>query len=57
MLAAPPVASRRVTLQRYGVAEVLQAEDGEAAAPREGDMRIHQRAIGVNSFDVCLRRA
>jgi len=56
MPTALPVASRRVTLRRYGEAEVLQAEDGESATPRDGEVRIHQRAIGVNFFDVYLRR-
>ena len=56
MPTALPVASRRVILRRYGEAEVLQAEEGEAAAPRDGEVRIHQRAIGVNYFDVYLRR-
>jgi NADPH2:quinone reductase len=56
MPTALPVASRRVAMRRYGEAEVLQAEDGEAAAPREGEVRIQQRAIGVNFFDVYLRR-
>ncbi len=56
MPTALPVASRRVTMRRYGEAEVLQAEDGEAAAPRQGEVRIQQRAIGVNFIDVYLRR-
>ncbi len=56
MPAALPVATRRVAIRRYGEAEVLQAEDAEAAAPREGEVRIRQRAIGVNFIDVYLRR-
>ena len=53
---ALPVPMRRVVVTRYGEAEVLQAQDGEAPAPREGEVRIRQRAIGVNFFDVYLRR-
>ena len=41
---------------RYGGAEVLQADDGEAAAPGAGEVRIRQRAIGVNYIDVYLRK-
>jgi NADPH2:quinone reductase len=51
---ALPVPMRRVVVMRYGEAEVLQAQDGEA--PGEGEVRIRQRAIGVNFFDVYLRR-
>ena len=53
---ALPVPMRRVVVARYGEAEVLQAQDGEAPAPGEGEVRIRQRAIGVNFFDVYLRR-
>jgi NADPH:quinone reductase-like Zn-dependent oxidoreductase/uncharacterized protein YndB with AHSA1/START domain len=53
---ALPVPMRRVAVARYGEAEVLQAQDGEAPAPGEGEVRIRQRAIGVNYFDVYLRR-
>ncbi len=47
---------RRVVVHRYGEAEALQAESTEAAAPGDGEVRIQQRAIGVNFFDVYLRR-
>jgi NADPH2:quinone reductase len=53
---ALPVPMRRVVVTRYGEAEVLQTQDGEAPAPRKGEVRIRQRAIGVNYFDVYLRR-
>jgi NADPH:quinone reductase len=56
MPTALPVATRRATLHRYGGPEVLQAEHGEAAAPGHGEVRIRQRAIGVNYFDVYLRK-
>jgi NADPH2:quinone reductase len=49
-------ATRRVALYRYGDADVMQIEHSEAPAPREGEVRIRQRAIGVNYLDVYLRR-
>lgn len=56
MPAAMPLKSRRVVVHRYGGAEELRAEAAEAEAPGEGDVRIRQRAIGVNFLDVYLRR-
>lgn len=53
---ALPVAARRVVVARYGGAEVLRAEHAETAAPGPGEVRIRQRAIGVNYFDVYLRK-
>ena len=35
---------------------MLQPDDGEAAAPEAGEVRIRQRAIGVNYIDVYLRK-
>jgi NADPH:quinone reductase len=56
MPTALPVATRRATLHRYGGPEVLLSEQGEAPAPGQGEVRIRQRAIGVNYFDVYLRK-
>ncbi len=56
MPSALPLATRRVAVKRYGGAEVMQAEAAEAAPPREGEVRIRQRAIGVNFIDVYMRR-
>lgn len=56
MPTALPLPTRRVVLHRYGGAEELRAEDAQAAPPREGEVRIRQRAIGVNFLDVYLRR-
>jgi NADPH:quinone reductase-like Zn-dependent oxidoreductase/uncharacterized protein YndB with AHSA1/START domain len=53
---ALPLPARRITVQQYGNADVLQPEDGEAPAPGPGEVRIRQRAIGVNFIDVYLRR-
>lgn len=53
---ALPLPMRRITVSRYGDASVLQGEDGEAPAPAPGEVRIRQRAIGVNFIDVYLRR-
>ena len=56
MPSALPLPARRSVLHRYGGPEVLQADDGEAPAPNAGEVRIRQRAIGVNYFDVYLRK-
>jgi NADPH:quinone reductase len=51
-----PMPSRQMRQRRYGEAEVLEAHTGEAAAPEPGEVRIAQRAIGVNFIDIYLRR-
>ena len=56
MPTALPVATRRSVLRDYGGPHVMQAEHGEAPAPGAGEVRIRQRAIGVNYFDVYLRK-
>jgi NADPH2:quinone reductase len=56
MPSALPLPARRAVLHRYGGPEVLQAGDGEAPAPNAGEVRIRQRAVGVNYFDVYLRK-
>ena len=56
MPGASSLPSRRVGVRAYGGPERLEASEGEAAAPRAGEVRIHQRAIGVNYLDVYLRR-
>jgi NADPH:quinone reductase len=56
MPSAMPIASRRIAVSAYGDASVLRAENVDAAAPRAGEVRIRQRAIGVNFFDIYLRR-
>jgi NADPH:quinone reductase-like Zn-dependent oxidoreductase/uncharacterized protein YndB with AHSA1/START domain len=53
---ALPMPARRIVVRRYGGADALAAEDGEAPAPGPGEVRIRQRAIGVNFIDVYLRR-
>jgi NADPH:quinone reductase len=53
---ALPLPMRRIKVDRYGDADVLQAEESEASAPGPGEVRIRQRAIGVNFLDVYLRR-
>jgi NADPH:quinone reductase len=50
------IPTRRVVVAHYGEAAVLQAEDAETPAPAQGEVRIQQRAIGVNFLDVYLRR-
>ncbi|MEO8526498.1 MAG: SRPBCC family protein [Caldimonas sp.] len=56
MPSALPLPSRRAVVHRYGGPEVLKADDAEAPAPNAGEVRIRQRAIGVNYFDVYLRK-
>jgi NADPH2:quinone reductase len=56
MPSALALQTRRVAIHRYGEAEAMQAEDAETPAPSEGEVRIRQRAIGVNFLDVYLRR-
>jgi NADPH:quinone reductase len=56
MPTALPVDSRRVVLRAYGDADQLVAENAQVAAPGPGEVRIRQRAIGVNFLDVYLRR-
>ena len=53
---ALPVPMRQVAVMQYGAAGQLVPQDGEAPAPGPGEIRIRQRAIGVNYFDIYLRR-
>ena len=50
------VETREVRVARYGGPEVLEPAVGTCPPPREGELRIRQRAIGVNYLDVYLRR-
>ena len=51
-----PLPARQVRLHAYGGAEQLEPGEGVAPPPGPGEVRIRQRAIGVNFFDVYLRR-
>jgi len=53
---ALPLPSRCVSVANYGDAAQLRPQDGQAPAPAPGEVRIRQRAIGVNFIDVYLRR-
>ena len=53
---ALPLPTRRVVVVQYGGADQLHALDDEAAAPGAGEVRLRQRAIGVNYLDIYLRR-
>jgi NADPH:quinone reductase-like Zn-dependent oxidoreductase/uncharacterized protein YndB with AHSA1/START domain len=53
---ALPLASRRIVVKAYGDARVMQAEAHEVPGPGPGEVRIRQRAIGVNYLDIYLRR-
>lgn len=48
--------ARQVTLRQHGGPEVLKVEDGLCPPPGPGEVRVRQRAIGVNFIDVYLRR-
>jgi NADPH:quinone reductase-like Zn-dependent oxidoreductase/uncharacterized protein YndB with AHSA1/START domain len=50
------VPTRRVVVSRYGGAEEMHTEEAEVHPPGDGEVRIRQRAIGVNFLDVYLRR-
>jgi len=56
MPTALPLASRCAVVHRYGGPEMLQPGEGKAPAPAAAEVRIRQRAIGVNYFDVYLRK-
>jgi NADPH:quinone reductase-like Zn-dependent oxidoreductase/uncharacterized protein YndB with AHSA1/START domain len=56
MPTALPLQARRIVQSSYGDAEVLRAENGEVPAPGPGEVRLRQRAIGVNYLDIYLRR-
>jgi NADPH:quinone reductase-like Zn-dependent oxidoreductase len=56
MPTALPLPTRRVAVERYGGPEMLRTQASEVAAPRAGEIRIQQRAVGVNFLDVYLRR-
>jgi NADPH2:quinone reductase len=51
-----PMPTREVRVHRYGGPEQLEPSNGEARPPGPGEVRIAQRAIGVNFIDVYLRR-
>ncbi len=53
---ALPMPARCVSVARYGGPEVLQGQDIQVPPPGPGELRIRQRAIGVNYFDVYLRK-
>jgi NADPH:quinone reductase len=53
---ALPLPTRRIAVKRYGDADQLVAEDALCPAPAAGEVRIRQRAIGVNYIDVYLRK-
>ena len=53
---APAVSTRQVALRAYGDATVLHAQDVSIDAPGPDEVRIRQRAIGVNFIDIYMRR-
>ena len=53
---ALPIATRRIAVRRYGGADELTGHDAQCPAPAAGEVRIRQRAIGVNFIDIYLRK-
>jgi NADPH:quinone reductase len=53
---ALPLRTRHIAVKRYGDADQLAAEDANCPAPAAGEVRIQQRAIGVNYLDIYLRK-
>ncbi len=56
MPTALPLPGRRVTVTGYGGPEVMRAENESVPPPGPGEVRIRQRAVGVNYLDVYLRK-
>jgi NADPH:quinone reductase len=56
MPTALPAPTRRIAVRHYGGPETLHAEDSTCPAPAAGEVRIRQRAVGVNYIDVYLRK-
>ena len=56
MPTALPLPTRQVVVPRYGDADVLLLQDAQVPPPAQGQLRIQQRAIGVNYIDIYLRR-
>ncbi|HEY8356385.1 MAG TPA: SRPBCC family protein [Ramlibacter sp.] len=50
------VASREMRVSRYGGPEELEAVAGNVPPPGPGQVRIRQRAVGVNFIDLYIRR-
>ena len=56
VLPATGLAARQVQVSTYGDASVLRLAEGVAPPPGPSEVRIRQTAVGVNFFDVYLRR-
>lgn len=56
MPTALPLPGRRIVVPAYGDAAALVAEDHAVPPPGPGEVRVRQRAVGVNFIDVYLRR-
>lgn len=56
MPTALPLPARRIVVPAYGGPEAMHAEEAVVDPPGPGEVRLRQRAIGVNYLDVYLRR-
>jgi NADPH:quinone reductase-like Zn-dependent oxidoreductase len=52
----PAVDAQAVVATSFGGPEVLQPRRLDAPAPRAGEVRLHQTAVGVNYIDIYIRR-
>ena len=52
----PAVDAQAVVATSFGGPEVLQRRRLDAPAPRAGEVRLHQTAVGVNYIDIYIRR-
>lgn len=50
------LSARCSVVRQYGGPDVLQPDEALASAPKAGEVRLRQSAIGVNFFDVYLRK-
>jgi NADPH:quinone reductase-like Zn-dependent oxidoreductase len=53
---ALPLPSQRIELDAYGGHDTMRLRTADVPAPGPGEIRIRQRFIGVNYFDVYVRR-
>ncbi|KAI3511150.1 hypothetical protein L1887_18294 [Cichorium endivia] len=47
---------KTITVRKHGGPEVLIQEDVEVGVPKEGEIRLKQKAIGLNFLDVYMRQ-
>ncbi|GMH08770.1 hypothetical protein Nepgr_010610 [Nepenthes gracilis] len=53
---APPIMVKAIRVHELGGPEVLKWEDVEIGEPKEGEIRVKNKAIGLNFIDVYFRK-